>query len=148
MLAPILIAGIFAIIELSYKSYLQTELDEKMVDMAAIIGVNNFDSENVQDFTTEQFCRFVGTTFLNCEDMEIGVQWILDDPFEHRNSSIIGQFDLGCPDDLLVLELNYPVSNILHPIAIADIIERDGQNYYRSRAVIRREPLLDGLGGC
>ena len=148
MLAGPLFIGIFACIELSYKLILQSELDNRLYKTTYDISINNHDAETAAEFLQQHFCPEVGTTFLKCSDIEIGVLRITGRSrlVDFRNTSVIGNWDLGTEDDALIIELNYPLKNIVHPIAVADIVERNGQKYYRSRGVTRREPLLTSTG--
>ncbi len=141
-------AGLFGIIELSYKSILQSELDNKLYAVASDIGVNNFTAETSTEFMVNQFCPEIGTAFLKCSDVELGVETISDHFYTYRNQTMIGKWNLGCANDPIIVELSYPVANFMHPFAIGDIVERSGKQYYRSRAVIRREPLLSGSSTC
>lgn len=139
-----LLTIIFAIIEMSYKSMLQSELDDRLYQATYSISTNNVPIDNAQQFMDEYFCPEIGTVFLNCSDIEIGVETVTG-RFRlnnFTNQSIIGDWNLGNTNDAVLIEINYPVSNIVHPIAIADVITRNNKKYYRSRGVARREPLL------
>lgn len=140
---------IFAIIEVSYKGILQSELDNKLFEVAMDISVNNHDASSVDEFMTNHFCKNIGTTFLKCEDVELGVRVIPDATrlVSYRNSSVSGQWTLGAENSTLLVELNYPLENVLNPIVIADVIDRNGSSFYRSRGVVRREPILSTSGG-
>lgn len=150
MLAPILIAGIMSIIELSYKTILQSELDNKMYLVTANLSINDFDATDPVEYMRDEFCPNIGTNFMNCSKVEIGVRNITGSVRLHtyRNISVIGEWTLGCTNDTLIVEMNYPADNIIHPIIIGDVIERNGERYYRSRGIIRREPLLSGGSTC
>ncbi len=148
ILAVPLLMGLFAIIELSYKGIIQNELDNKLYVVSSEIGINNFTSDNASEFMRDEFCPDIGTTFMKCDEIEIGVRVLPGRPYLYRNDTVIGQWDLGCTSDVIMIELNYPVTNLVHPIAIADITTRSNEKYYRSRSVIRREPLLSGGSSC
>lgn len=143
-----LFAGIFAIIELSYKSILQTELDNKLYVVATELGINNYTADTASEFIQNQFCQDIGTTFLACDKVEIGVDVLVNRPYTYRNQSMIGRWDLGCTNDTILIEMNYPVEHFIHPVIIGDVIERNNTKYYRARGVIRREPLLSGGISC
>lgn len=141
---------LFGILELSYKNMVQTELDNKLYYLASDIAKMGFDQEESADFLTEHLCDQTGTLFTQCDKLEIGVRVISTDSrlYQYRETSVIGQWDLGCAYDTLLVELNYPVENYLHPIVVADIIYRGEEKFYRSRGIIRREPLLANGATC
>lgn len=140
---------IFAIMEVSYKGILQSELDEKLYAVATDLSINNHSADSATEFMTDHFCSNIGTTFLKCEDVEIGVTVIPDATrlVNYRYTATNGSWALGSENSTLLVELNYPLSNILNPIAVADIIDRESGQFYRSRGVVRREPLLSATGG-
>lgn len=148
MLATPLLAGLFAIIEMSYKSIQQTELDSKLNAVAGQMALNNFTSSDANEYMRDEFCPDIGTNFLRCSSIDLGINVLTQRFFNYRNTSVIGTWNLGCSGDAIMIELNYPVTNAIHPFVIGDIVERGGTRYYRSRAVIRREPLLAGSGAC
>ena len=148
MVALPLFVGIFAIIEMSYKSILQTELDNKLFAVATDLGISAYDYDTATDFMTDHFCPEIGTTFLNCSKIDIGIDVLVNRPYTYRNNDFIGRWEMGCINDTILIELQYPVEDFVHSIAIADIIQRGGQKYYRSRGVIRREPRLSGGAAC
>jgi Flp pilus assembly pilin Flp len=140
---------VFAIMEVSYKGIIQAELDDKLYAVAMDLSVNNHSADSVNEFMSEHFCPNIGTTFLKCEDVVLGVKVIPDATrlVSYRNASVSGDWALGAENSTLLVELNYPLTNLLNPIVIADIIERDSGSFYRSRGVVRREPLLSTSGG-
>lgn len=140
---------IFAIMEVSYKGILQAELDEKLYAVAADLSINNHDADSANEFIQNHFCSNIGTTFLKCEDVELGVTVIPDATrlVNYRNSPTSGSWALGAENSTLLVELNYPLVNVLNPLTIADVIDREGARFYRSRGVIRREPLLNAVSG-
>lgn len=148
MLAGPLFAGLLGIIELSYKSLQQTELDNALNAIAGRMSINNFDSSDSIEYLRDEFCPDVGTTFLKCSQLELGIEVLVNDFHTYRNTNIVGTWNMGCTNDPIMIELNYPVTNAVHPIVIADIVQRGDDNYFRSRTVIRREPLLTGSGSC
>ena len=141
---------LFGILELSYKNMIQTELDNKLYYLASDISKMSFDQEESADFLLEHLCDQTGTIFTDCAKMEIGVRVISADSrlFQYREASIIDQWDLGCAYDTLLVEINYPVQNFLHPIVVANIVYRGEDKFYRSRGVVRREPLLSNGATC
>lgn len=144
------LATMFATIELSYKSFVQTALDNNLYVAASQISITGFDQDTPEKFIEEYVCVDLSAVLLRCEDVEIGVKKIPTSGrlSQYRDQSIVGEWDLGCSYDALLVELNYPIKDISHPIAVADIVYRDGKKYYRSRGVVRREPLLTGPGAC
>lgn len=149
LIVPFL-ATMFATVELSYKSFVQTALDNNLYVAASQISITGFDHETPQKFIEEYVCVDLAAVLLRCEEIEIGVKKIPTSGrlSQFREASIIGEWDLGCSYDAVLVELNYPIKDISHPLAVADIVYRDGQKYFRSRGVVRREPLLTGPGAC
>lgn len=147
LIAPVLMIMIFSIIEISYKIMLQAELDEKLYAVASDISINAHDAEDAAEFLSEHFCPKIGTNFLRCSDVEIGVRTITGSTrlVSLRDERLAGEWNLGTQNDAVIIELNYPARNMVHPVTIGDIIFRNGDRYYRSRGVIRREPLLTEL---
>ncbi|MGB6230800.1 MAG: TadE/TadG family type IV pilus assembly protein [Litorimonas sp.] len=150
MLSVPFLAMIFGIMEVAFKTMVQTELDNKLYYIASDISKVAFDQDDSAQFMMDALCDQTGTFFTTCSDIEIGVQVVSTDSrlVQYRETSAIGTWELGCAYDTLLVELNYPVSNFLHPIVVADVVERDGEKYYRSRGVIRREPLLSNGSTC
>lgn len=143
-----LLAGVFGLIEMSYKSILQSELDDRIYAVTNAISINAFDYDDADEFMREYFCPEIGSTFMRCDDIEFGAMVLTERFFRYRSRQIANTYDIGCPGDPILVELNYPAKNVTIPFNMADIIERDGQKYYRSRAVIRREPMLSGGTTC
>lgn len=141
---------LFGILELSYKNMVQTELDNKLYYLASDIAKMGFEQEESAQFLTDHLCDQTGTIFTSCDKLEIGVRVISTDSrlYSYREASVVDQWDLGCAYDTLLVELNYPVENFFHPIVVADVIKRDGEKFYRSRGIIRREPLLANGATC
>ena len=148
LLAGPFFVGLFAIIEVSYKSMLQTELDNAIYAAAGDIAITNFDFDTSEEFMRDHFCQTVNTTFLKCDEIEIGIDVLVNRPYTYRNQDFIGRWDMGCIGDPIMIEMSYPLENFVHSIAIADVVERDGSKFFRSRAVIRREPMLTGGSVC
>lgn len=135
---------LFASFEVSYKAIVQSELDEKIFLMANDIALNDHIIESGSEYITDEFCSNNSTTFLKCSDIELGVRLLLPNErvYDLVDVSVINDWNIGEESSPLLLEVNYPLTNLLHPIAVADIIERGDEKFYRSRAIIRREPLL------
>lgn len=141
---------LFASIEVGYKAIIQAELDATLFQTSGDIAILSFDQDSAEDFVREHICGTGMTTFLKCDDIEIGVKVV---PINQRligfrDVSIIGEWETGCSYDALLIEFNYPMLDIIHPIATGEIIKRAGVKYYRSRGVTRREPLVSGPGSC
>lgn len=150
IIAVPLFMTIFANLELGVKSIQQNELDIKMAAAASHISLNAQPANSAQQFINDTFCKDIETFLLDCDKVEIGAREI---PIGSRmsgfqNRSIIGQWNIGCAGSAVLVEMNYPVTNITHPIIIGDVIKRGALQYYRSRAVIRREPQLASNGGA
>lgn len=141
---------VFASIEVGYKAIIQAELDATLFRTSGDIAILSFDQDNAQEFVREHICGSGMTTFLKCDDIEIGVKVVPVNQrlVTFRDVSIVGEWETGCSYDALLIEFNYPLLNIIHPIVTGEIIMRGGEKYYRSRGVTRREPLVSGPGSC
>lgn len=150
IIAMPLFLTIFANLELGIKSIQQNELDTKMSAIAANIAMQAQPASSASEYMRETFCKDIGTLMLDCRKVTIGARTIPNSSrmVSLQNRSIIGEWNVGCGGDAVLLELNYPVTNISHPIAIGDIVKRGGSQFYRSRAVIRREPIVAARGGA
>lgn len=127
---------------------LQSELDDRLYAISNHITINAVAYDDAEEFMREYVCPELGTTFLRCEDVEFGALVIRDRIFRYRSADVVGNWELGCPSDPLMIEINYPAANVTSPINLVDITTRDGQKYFRSRTVVRREPLINGGSTC
>lgn len=150
ILALPLLMTIFASIEVGYKAIVQAELDSTLFRTAGDIAILSFDEDTAEKFVRAHICGTEMTTFLKCDDIQIGVKVVPTNNrlINFRDVSIIGEWELGCAYDALLIEFNYPVLDIVHPITTGEIIKREGVKYYRSRGITRREPLVSGPGSC
>lgn len=141
---------IFANLELGVKSIQQAELDSKMSAIASDIGLSAQPATSAQSYINQTLCREIRTTMLNCSKVTIGAVIVPNSArmINLQNQSIIGQWELGCKGETVLVELNYPVTSVSHPVVIGDIVKRGNSKFYRSRAVIRREPVLAAKGGA
>lgn len=148
ILAIPLFIGIFAIIEMGYKSMLQSELDDRLYAVANHMGINAVDYDDADEFMREFFCPEIGSIMLRCDDIQFGAMVLTERFFRYRSRPVAGTWEIGCPGDPILIELLYPAKNVTSPIKLADIIERDGQKYFRSRTIIVRENMLNGGTSC
>lgn len=140
--------GLFAIVEMGYKSMLQSELDDRMYAVSTYIGINAVDYDDSAEFMREFFCPEIGSTFLRCENIQFGAMVMTERFYKYRSRAVAGTWDVGCQGEPLLIEMLYPAKNVTNPINLVDIIERNGEKYFRSRTVITREPTLTGGGSC
>ena len=143
-----LIYMVFATIEVGYKSILQSELDSKLYATAANLSINMNVAESAQEYLNTTFCPVIGTTLLNCNDIQISALVTEDRMRTMARETIAGTWSIGCENNAILIELLYPISNLLIPFAVADVVDINNQKYYRSRGVTRREPMLEGEGEC
>lgn len=148
ILAIPLFIGIFAIIEMGYKSMLQSELDDRLYAVANHLGINAVEYDDAAEFMSEFFCPEIGSIMLRCDDIQFGALVLTERFYQYRARAVAGTWEIGCPGDPILIELLYPAKNVTSPIKLADIIERDGQKYFRSRTIISRENMLNGGGSC
>ena len=139
---------IFGIIETGLKSVQQSELDSNVYEIASKISTTRFEEKDVDEFTENSLCQDYSFAILDCNKISIGVTVVNGRMINFRNQSIVGQWNVGCPDDTLIVELNYPVTHFVHSFAVADVVERSDEEFFRSRGVIRREPIVGGSDKC
>jgi len=139
---------IFGTIETGFKSVQQTELDSNVYEIASRIATTYYSSSSADAFSRGKLCVEFSFTVLDCEQVKIGVTEVTGRMFDYRNKSVVGEWNLGCPESTLIVELNYPVTHFVHNFAVADIVDVNGDDYFRSRGIIRREPVISGGGTC
>lgn len=98
-----------------------------------------------KDEHLEHLCENGLIFILSCQNIVLGAQVIPGRFVDLRATSINGRWDFGCADDVVLLEMLYPATNIFHDFVLGDVvrIEDDARSMFRSRGVVRREPLLD-----
>lgn len=147
LLAGPFLAVVLATIELGIKSFTQAEVDRVLGEVTTYLSITASDAEDAKAFIDSTLCGIAGP-LLDCSRVDIGSAVVSGRLFDYRDTSLSGQWSLGCGGDVILIELTYPYTDLLFPFAIADIVTaQDGQRY-RSRAVLRREPLLAGAGAC
>ncbi|WP_404403128.1 TadE/TadG family type IV pilus assembly protein [Pelagibacterium halotolerans] len=134
-------------VELGVKSFIQAELDRALGDTAATLSILASDAYDSQAFVEDTLCSMSGPV-LDCNALEIGAVVVAGRLFDYRNLSLSGQWNPGCGGDVIIIELTYPYRDIIIPLAIADIVETEEGKRYRSRTVLRREPVLSGSRAC
>lgn len=147
LLAGPFLLVVLATVELGVKSFTQAEVDRVLGEVTTYLSITASDSEDAKDFIDSTLCGIAGP-LLDCSRIDVGSVVVSGRLFDYRNRSLSGEWDLGCGGDVILVELTYPYTDLLFPFAIADIVTvADGQRY-RSRSVLRREPLLAGAGAC
>lgn len=136
------------ILELGYKSIQQSELDAAVYEISSRIAKTQYEAADADEFSQNRLCAEFGFSVLDCSQVNLGVLAVSGSMAPFRNTSIVGSWDQGCADDTLIIELHYPVTHLMHPFAIADVIEVSGTDFYRARGIVRREPVLSGTGVC
>lgn len=142
-------AIIFAIVEVGYHGLVQSELDRATTTIAQHVSTFAHTEPTSADYLAKGPCTdFVGT-ILDCTKVRLGAEKV-DGRMVDFRSQVIGSdtWTLGCAGDTIIIEMTYPFSKIVAPIAIADVVTDKGSQFYRSRAVIRREPLFSGGTAC
>ncbi len=140
---------IFATVGLAYHSLVQSELDRAMTSISAEIAIRATEAKTSASYLNSGACeKFVGA-MLRCSDIRLGAMIVTGRMISHKDT-VIGNssWNLGCAGDTLILELTYPYVELITPVVVADLVEQGGQTYYRSRAVVRREPIVTGAGAC
>ncbi|MGP1665066.1 MAG: hypothetical protein ACTS5I_03945, partial [Rhodanobacter sp.] len=136
-----------ASVELGIKAFIQADLDRVLTEVATNLSVSESDAENSRDYVNAQICAMAGP-LIDCHELSIGAKVVSGRLFDYRNQSLSEQWNVGCAADVVIVELTYSYFDIILPFAIADIVEVNGIKRYRSRAVLRREPILAGSHAC
>ena len=147
IVGPILIVLVLAIVELSFKALQQTELDNLLMFSYNQLAKSSDGASDRQAYL-QQTCSEGGAYTVSCDKIIFGTQ-VLTGPISDQAATILnGQWDYGCADDTIMIEMLYPATNILHSFNSGDIVTIGGTDYIRSRGLIRREPLLENGAGC
>lgn len=141
-------ALVISIIEISYKTVQQTAVDNLMFDFAMTLSREDDAGVTKSEYKSNVICGRNASVVLDCDSILFGAEAY------STNVSIYGLIDnvfvdswsTGCEGSTVIAEVMYPVPHIVVPFAVADIVRYRGEDYYRSRAVIRREPTLSGSG--
>ena len=140
---------LFAILSVGYSALIQAELDRAAGLIASDISLHATNYTTSTGYLNQVGCsKFLGA-LLDCKKVElsaINISGDLRDYDEKVNDELL--WSPGCGNDLVLIELIYPFSASFSPIAIADVVFRGGHKYYRSRSIIKREPILTGAGSC
>jgi hypothetical protein len=139
---------VLALIETGYKSLVQSELDRTLSDVIGDMSLKGYTFESPTTFVKGEICTRFPSTLLNCASIQAGAGVARGSLSEFKERPVIGGWHVGCGGDAVVIELRYPLTNIIIPFAIADVISADGKQWYRSRGVFRREPIISGAGAC
>jgi Flp pilus assembly pilin Flp len=140
---------IFATLSLVYHALVQSELDRAITSIAADIALRAPDATTSTVYLSNGACsEFVGP-LLDCDQIRLGAGIVAGRLISYKDT-VFGSsaWNLGCAGDTVILELTYPYAELITPVVIADLIDQGGQTYYRSRAVVRREPVVTGAAAC
>lgn len=140
---------ILTILFIGYHSLVQSELDRATASIAREIAVEANAAPTSAEYLSTSACSKHLGALINCSKLKMGATTVPGRLYTLRNQPISGKmWALGCAGDTVLIELNYPVASFISPIVIADVIMMDGIEYYRSRTVVRREPVVTGSGSC
>lgn len=146
LVGPFLLV-VLATVELGVKSFTQAEVDRVLGEVTTYLSITASDSKDAKEFIDGTLCGIAGP-LLDCNKIDLGSAVVSGRLFDYRNRSLSGAWNLGCGGDVILIELTYPYTDLLFPFAIADIVTVADEKRYRSRSVLRREPLLAGAGAC
>jgi Flp pilus assembly protein TadG len=138
---------IIAIVELGAKSLIQADLDRVLTEVTSNLSYRSNNAADAREYIDSVICSTSGP-LLDCGGIDIGAVVVSGRLFNYRNQSLAGSWTLGCGGDTVLIEMTYAYQDFLIPFAVADVVEVGGQKRYRSRTVIRREPILSGAGAC
>lgn len=146
LVVPFLLV-IIATVELGAKSLIQADLDRVLTEVTTNLSYRSNDAEDAREYIDSVICSTSGP-MLDCTAIDIGAVVVSGRLFDYRNQSLSGSWALGCGGDTVLVEMTYAYQDFIVPFAVADVVEVAGAKRYRSRAVIRREPILSGAGSC
>ncbi|MBU1304116.1 MAG: pilus assembly protein [Alphaproteobacteria bacterium] len=138
---------LLASVDLGVNAFIQGDLDRVLEDVTYNLSIKASDATSASKYKEDYLCGILGP-LLNCSKLDIGATVVVGRLFDYRNQSLFGLWSLGCGGDTIIVEITYPYQQAIVPFAIADIVEVNGQKSFRSRAVVRREPILTGAGAC
>lgn len=140
---------VFTILFVVYHSLMQSELDRAAGSITTQIAIQANQNPTPADFLSQATCEQHVGSLLNCSRLQLGATTVTGRLFDYRDKVIGGSaWALGCAGDTVLVELTYPVDSFVTPVVIADVIKVGEQKFYRSRTVIRREPIITGNGSC
>ncbi|MDD9911369.1 MAG: pilus assembly protein [Ahrensia sp.] len=142
------LATLVAVFELSMKGFMQSSLDQQMFLFAQKISRESTANVSKADYRTNVVCADL-PLMLRCDQLVFGAEAFdpLDGSLEpSRNNVFADGWSTGCSSSTVVLEMLYPVPHIFLPWAVADVVQYNGADHFRSRGVVRREPLTEGSG--
>lgn len=147
--APIFFYLVFAVIELSVKAMQQNELDNFMMHAYQELAISPVEAADQRQYL-EDLCEDGPVFFLSCDDIVLGAQVVRGRFVDWRERIINGAWNYGCADDVVIIEMLYPVTNIFHSFVLGDVVtvDDDGGEMLRSRGIVRREPVLDNGAVC
>jgi Flp pilus assembly pilin Flp len=138
---------IVAIVELGAKSLIQADLDRVLTEVTTNLSYRSNDANDAREYIDDMVCG-ISSPLMDCSEIDLGATVVAGRLFDYRNRSLAGLWTLGCGGDTVLVEMTYAYQDFLVPFAVADVVEVAGEKRYRSRAVIRREPILSGAGAC
>lgn len=138
---------LLASVDLGVKAFIQGDLDRVLEDVTNNLALKANEATSASKYKDEFLCGILGP-LLRCDELDLGATVVVGRLFDYRNKPLSGLWSLGCGGDTVLVELTYPYEQNIAPFAIADIVEVGGQKRFRSRAVLRREPILTGAGAC
>lgn len=138
---------VLASIDLGIKAFIQADLDRLLTELSADVSLAFSDAEDSSEYLATKVCSGA-SLLLDCDNLAVGATVVEGRLYDYRNASLEGTWNLGCPGDTLILEVTYAYFDIILPFAVADIVTVGDTRRYRSRAVLRREPILAGGSNC
>jgi Flp pilus assembly pilin Flp len=139
---------VFAMLEVGYKALVQAELDRMLTDVMSDIALRSVGEATAANYVNGVICARFPSSLITCSEVLLGAQKVDGRLINYRSQTIGGRWSPGCGGDTVLVELTYPLINITNPIVIADIVTIDGKDYYRSRGIVRREPVFSDGASC
>ena len=147
LVAPLFFYLLFACVELAIKSLQQTELDNFLMHAYGELAKSSAGAAD-RDAYLQTLCTDGPVAILSCDKVVFGSQVVSSGLTEWQNTTINGLWDYGCANDIIILEMLYPVTNLLHSFSTGEVVTISGNDFFRSRGVIRREPMLIDGATC
>lgn len=145
--APFLLV-LLGIFEISWKTVQQNAIDNLNFEYAQTLARAEDAGVSKADYKANVICRSGNLAVLDCDRILFGAEAYDSDEklYDKIDHIFVDSWTTGCGGSTVVTEVLYPITHVVLPFAIADVAKYGGKDHYRSRAVIRREPLLAGTG--
>lgn len=141
---------LIGLLEIGFKTLQQGALDRLMFDVAMSISRESDAGVSKADYRANLICGRLASAVLQCDKVQFGIEAL---PNVHnarirgRHGEVfVNRWNTGCAASVLIIDMVYPMTNIVLDFGIVERIVYNGEPHMRARGVVRREPLLTGSG--